>query len=218
MPGDPLDSQVIRIVRWLLSQTGRVPLRNSPRPGAEPADHPLSLGPVENYLENFGATLEQRQGSGILVVADSAVRNVIVDDLALVPIRRGCTPRGASRLMIAGLLWAFPGLTSLDELQGDLGVSKTSARRVSALRAGLSETVCRFCVVGARCRRGGLRAPHPAGHGAVVVERCRGSARSLRSQRRWRARGTRRPCACRVARAPRRSSDWSHCGDGAGSP
>ena len=31
--------------------------------------------------------------------------------------------------MIAGLLWAFPGLTSLDELQGDLGVSKTSARR-----------------------------------------------------------------------------------------
>ena len=127
----PLDSRVIRIVRWLLSQT-------EPRATAELArDLGLSqriiryrLGPVENYLENFGATLERRRGSGILVVADSAVRNVIVDDLnSRSDSPRVYAPEERSRLMIAGLLWAFPGLTSLDELQGDLGVSKTSARR-----------------------------------------------------------------------------------------
>ncbi len=127
----PLDSRVIRIVRWLLSQT-------EPRATAELArDLGLSqriiryrLGPVENYLEDFGATLERRRGSGILVVADSAVRNAIVDDLnSRSDSPRVYAPEERSRLMIAGLLWAFPGLTSLDELQGDLGVSKTSARR-----------------------------------------------------------------------------------------
>lgn len=127
----PLDSRVIRIVRWLLGQT-------EPRATAELArDLGLSqriiryrLGAVENYLVDFGATLERRRGSGILVVADTAVRNAIVDDInSRSDSPRVYAPEERSRLMIAGLLWAFPGLTSLDDLQGDLGVSKTSARR-----------------------------------------------------------------------------------------
>ena len=120
-----------RIVRWLLGQT-------KPRRTADlAADLGLSqrivryrLGAAENYLESFGATLERRRGSGIEVVADSDTRNAILDDLeSRADTPRVYAPEARSRLMIAGLLWASPELTSLDDLHTELGVSKTSARR-----------------------------------------------------------------------------------------
>ena len=127
----PLDSRVIRIVRWLLGQT-------TARPTADlAADLGLSqrivryrLGAVENYLSEFDVTLERRRGAGIVVVADEATRHAILDDLeSRDDSPRVYAPEERSRLMIAGLLWAAPGLTSLDDLHVDLGVSKTSARR-----------------------------------------------------------------------------------------
>lgn len=127
----PLDSRVIRIVRWLLAQT-------TARPTADlAADLGLSqrivryrLGAAENYLAEFGVTLERRRGAGILAVADETTRHAILDDLdSRDDTPRVYAPEERSRLMIAGLLWAAPGLTSLDDLHVELGVSKTSARR-----------------------------------------------------------------------------------------
>ena len=127
----PLDSRVIRIVRWLLDQ-------REPRRTADlAADLGLSqrivryrLNAVENYLRGWGATLEKRRGSGIEVVAEADVRAAIVDDLrSRSEAPRVYAPEERSRLLIAELLWAFPDLVSLDQLHDDLGVSKTSARR-----------------------------------------------------------------------------------------
>lgn len=127
----PLDSRVIRIVRWLLGQT------TARRTADLAADLGLSqrivryrLGPAENYLASFGATLERRRGAGIMVVADEQTRHAILDDLdSRDDTPRVYAPEERARLMIAGLLWASPGLTSLDDLHVELGVSKTSARR-----------------------------------------------------------------------------------------
>lgn len=127
----PLDSRVIRIVRWLLGQT------SARRTADLAADLGLSqrivryrLGAVENYLADFDATLERRRGAGIVVIADDETRHAILDDLeSRDDTPRVYAPEERSRLMIAGLLWASPGLTSLDDLHVDLGVSKTSARR-----------------------------------------------------------------------------------------
>ncbi|MEM8705493.1 MAG: PRD domain-containing protein, partial [Actinomycetota bacterium] len=127
----PLDSRVIRIVRWLLDQP-------EPRSTADlAADLGLSqrivryrLGAAENYLRSWGAELEKRRGSGLLVVAEPDVRASILDDLrSRSEAPRVYAPEERSRLLIADLLWAFPGLVSLEELHNELGVSKTSARR-----------------------------------------------------------------------------------------
>lgn len=127
----PLDSRVIRIVRWLLDQP-------DPRSTADLAsDLGLSqrivryrLGAAENYLKSWGAALEKRRGSGLLVVAEPDTRAAILDDLrSRSEAPRVYAPEERSRLLIADLLWAFPGLVSLEDLHNDLGVSKTSARR-----------------------------------------------------------------------------------------
>ena len=127
----PLDSRIIRIVRWLLDQA-------EPRRTADlAADLGLSqrivryrLNAVENYLRGWGAVLEKRRGSGIVIVAEPDIRAAIVDDLrSRSEAPRVYAPEERARLLIADLLWAFPDLVSLDQLHDDLGVSKTSARR-----------------------------------------------------------------------------------------
>ena len=127
----PLDSRVIRIVRWLLDQA-------EPRRTADlAADLGLSqrtvryrLASVENYLRTWGAVLEKRRGSGLLVVAPPDIRADILDDLqGRSEAPKVYAPEERSRLLTAELLWSFPELVSLDDLHDELGVSKTSARR-----------------------------------------------------------------------------------------
>ena len=127
----PLDSRIIRIVRWLLDQA-------EPRRTADlAADLGLSqrivryrLASVENYLRTWGAVLEKRRGSGLLVVAPPDIRAAILDDLrGRSEAPKVYAPEERARLLTAELLWSFPELVSLDDLHDDLGVSKTSARR-----------------------------------------------------------------------------------------
>lgn len=127
----PLDSRVIRIIRWLLDQS-------EPRRTADLADDlglsqrivRYRLAPAENYLRGWGATLERRRGSGLLLVVDDDTREAIRDDLvASSEAPRVYSPEERSRLLLVALLWAAPGLASLDDIHEELGVSKTSARR-----------------------------------------------------------------------------------------
>ncbi len=126
-----LDSRVIRITRWLLDQS-------RPRSTADLAmDLGLServvryrLGVAENYLESMGASLSRLRGSGLLVNADDALRQAIGVDLSE---RSGAplvySPEERERQLLASLLWAAPEIVSLDRLNEELHVSKTSARR-----------------------------------------------------------------------------------------
>lgn len=127
----PLDSRVARIVRWLISQ-------DEPRSTSDLAvDLVLSeravryrLAAAENYLESFGATLVRQRGTGLFVEVSSEARQTILDDLG----ERSTAPRvyapdEREHLLLDSLLWNHPGTTALDQLNEDLEVSKTSARR-----------------------------------------------------------------------------------------
>jgi len=127
----PLDSRVIRIVRWLIVQDG-------PRSTSQlAADLGLServiryrLSLVERYLESHGAELVRQRGSGLVVIADDGVRDAIRNDLAVRSTEpRVYTPAERRYVLLDGLLWSWPETVSLDRLHEELEVSKTSARR-----------------------------------------------------------------------------------------
>lgn len=127
----PLDSRVARIVRWLIAQS-------EPRSTSElAADLVLServvryrLSAVQNYLKSHDVELIRQRGTGLSVVADDATRAAIAADLE----SRSAAPRvnapgEREHLLLDALLWNHPATISLDRLNEDLEVSKTSARR-----------------------------------------------------------------------------------------
>ena len=127
----PLDSRVIRIVRWLIAQDG-------PQSTSQlAADLGLServiryrLSLVERYVESHGAELVRQRGSGLVVIADDGVRDAIRNDLAVRSTEpRVYTPAERRYVLLDGLLWSWPETVSLDRLHEELEVSKTSARR-----------------------------------------------------------------------------------------
>lgn len=127
----PLDSRVIRIVRWLLSQ-------DVARSTAElAADLGLServvryrLAAAENFLRSHGAELSRRRGLGLEVEADATLREQILIDISgRSEEPRVYAPDEREHLLLDALLWSYPNTISLDRLNEDLEVSKTSARR-----------------------------------------------------------------------------------------
>ncbi len=127
----PLDSRVVRIIRWLLSQT-------EARSTADLAtDLVLSeravryrLSAVQNFLQSHGAELHRQRGTGLSVVADEAARVAIMaelDERTTAP--RVYAPDEREHLLLDALLWSYPETISLDRLNEELEVSKTSARR-----------------------------------------------------------------------------------------
>lgn len=127
----PLDSRVIRIVRWLLDQ-------DRPRSTSDLA-HDLGLSErvvryrldsAANYLRSLDADLSRQRGSGLLVDISDKKRAQILQDLADRSTEpRVYAPEERERLLLDLLLWSYPNTVSLDRLNEDLEVSKTSARR-----------------------------------------------------------------------------------------
>lgn len=126
-----LDSRVVRIARWLLSQ-------DEPRSTADlAADLRLSqrvvryrLGVVEQFFASEGAHLRRQRGTGLLVEATDEVRSRLQVELeAKSTAPRVNTPEERQHLLRAALLWAAPDTVSLDVLRDELQVSKASARR-----------------------------------------------------------------------------------------
>ena len=127
----PLDSRVVRILRWLLAQT-------EPRSTAELAnDLVLSeravryrLSAVQNFLHSHGGELHRQRGTGLSISLDDEARAVIMTDLdARTTAPRVYAPEEREHLLLDALLWNHPGTISLDRLNEELEVSKTSARR-----------------------------------------------------------------------------------------
>ncbi|NNF53529.1 MAG: transcription antiterminator [Acidimicrobiales bacterium] len=119
------------MTRWLIDQ-------DRPRSTAEMAsDLGLServiryrLATAEKFLEAEGASLTRRRGLGLVVTADDDTRQRIRENLAdRMEAPRVYTPAEREYLLVAALLWAAPKIVSLDELNLQLEVSKTSARR-----------------------------------------------------------------------------------------
>ncbi len=127
----PLDTRVIRITRWLLSQDeARSTSHLAHDLGLSERVVRYRLSAAENYLRSHGAELRRQRGSGLSVVADAATRQRILDDLAdrdLAP--RVYAPEEREHLLLDLLLWSWPDTISLDRLNDELEVSKTSARR-----------------------------------------------------------------------------------------
>ncbi len=127
----PLDSRVVRIVRWLLSQT-------EARSTADLAtDLVLSeravryrLSAVQNFLQTHGAELHRQRGSGLSITADADARAAILAELEeRTAAPRVYAPEEREHLLLDALLWSHPSTISLDRLNEQLEVSKTSARR-----------------------------------------------------------------------------------------
>ncbi len=126
-----LDTRVIRMARWLIDQ-------EKPRSTAEMAnDLGLServiryrLATAEKFLEAEGASLTRQRGLGLVVAADAETRERIRSNLAeRMEAPRVYTPGEREHLLLAALLWSAPDVISLDQLNIELEVSKTSARR-----------------------------------------------------------------------------------------
>lgn len=127
----PLDSRVVRIVRWLLEQ-------DSARSTSELAAALVlseravryRLSAAQNFLLSHGAELIRQRGSGLSIIADDEAREAIIADLdARTSAPRVYAPDERVYLLLDTLLWAYPDTISLDELHDKLEVSKTSARR-----------------------------------------------------------------------------------------
>jgi len=127
----PLDSRVIRILRWLLAQDR---VRST---ASLAADLGLSqrvvryrLGSVENYLADWGLVLERRRGAGLRVETDAETRAAVIADLeSQAEVPRVYSPQERSRLLLAALIWEAPSMTSLEDIHLEIEVSKASARR-----------------------------------------------------------------------------------------
>lgn len=127
----PLDSRVIRILRWLIDQDR---MRST---ASLAADLGLSqrvvryrLTSVESYLADWGLVLGRRRGAGLRVEAAAEIRAAIIADLeSQAQVPRVYSPHERSRLLLAALLWAAPSMTSLEDIHLEIEVSKASARR-----------------------------------------------------------------------------------------
>ena len=127
----PLDSRVVRIVRWLLDQ-------DDARSTSELAAALVlseravryRLSAVQNFLSSHGGELLRQRGTGLSIIADDDARAAIVEDLdARTSAPRVYAPDERVHLLLDTLLWNYPDTVSLDRLHDDLEVSKTSARR-----------------------------------------------------------------------------------------
>lgn len=127
----PLDSRVVRIVRWLLDQ-------DEARSTSELAAALVlseravryRLSAVQNFLASHGGELIRQRGTGLSIVAEDDARDAIIADLdARTSAPRVYAPDERVHLLLDTLLWAYPETISLDRLHDDLEVSKTSARR-----------------------------------------------------------------------------------------
>ena len=127
----PLDSRVIRILRWLLDQDrARSTADLASDLGLSQRVVRYRLPTVENYLRAWEVTLTSQRGTGLLLEASPEVRQAIVDDLvSRSEAPRVYAPEERITLLLAALLWAAPAITSLEEIHIEFEVSKTSARR-----------------------------------------------------------------------------------------
>ena len=127
----PLDSRVVRILRWLLNQDG-------PRSTSDLAsDLGLServiryrLSAVQNFFHSHGASLERQRGTGLRVKATKAQRLALVADLdSRVSAPSVYAPEERQHLLLDSFLWRHPEALPVERLNEELEVSKTSARR-----------------------------------------------------------------------------------------
>ncbi len=127
----PLDSRVVRIVRWLLAQ-------DAPASTAQLAtDLVLTeravryrLSAVENFLLSHGVSLQRQRGAGLSIVGDDGARAQIAADLdAQTAAPRVYAPGEREHLLLDALLWNHPNTLSLEQVNEELEVSTTSARR-----------------------------------------------------------------------------------------
>ncbi len=88
------------------------------------------LDSAANYLRSHGADLHRQRGSGLSVEVSPEKRAAILADLTdRSKEPRVYAPEERERLLLDLLLWSYPETVSLDRLNVDLEVSKTSARR-----------------------------------------------------------------------------------------
>ncbi len=127
----PLDSRVVRIVRWLLEQDDA--RSTSELAGALVLSERAvryRLSAVQNFLASHGGELIRQRGTGLSIVADEDARGAILADLdARTSAPRVYAPDERVHLLLDTLLWTYPDTISLERLHDDLEVSKTSARR-----------------------------------------------------------------------------------------
>lgn len=126
-----LDTRQIRIVRWLLDQSG-------PRRTADLAsDLGLSqrvvryrLSGVSDYLERNGLELITKPGIGMWIEGPGEASDMVRTELASrTDARRLYAQDERMDVLRAALLFDAPDVMSLDKLQWMLEVSKTSTRR-----------------------------------------------------------------------------------------
>ncbi len=160
-----LDSRVIRIVRWLVDQSGvRSTADLAADLGLSERAVRYRLATAENYLREWGAELHRHRGAGLFVEASDEIRAEIVSDLTgRSEAPRVYAPEERNHMLIAALLWAAPEITSLDRIHEELEVSKTSARRDLQMCEPWLE-------------RNGLPLVRKAGQGIMVI----GSERRIR--------------------------------------
>lgn len=127
----PLDSRVVRIVRWLMAQTearSTADLANDLVLSERAIRYRLSA--VQNFLQSHGAELVRQRGTGLSIQADDDTRAAIATDLdARTTAPRVYAQDEREHLLLEALLWSHPDTVSLDRLNEELEVSKTSARR-----------------------------------------------------------------------------------------
>ena len=127
----PLDSRVIRIVRCLLNQDRPVSTAAIARElGLSTRVVRYRLPMVENYLSEFGVSLERQPGSGIWLSGDERALGLAAADLDdQSGANQSASPRDRARIVLALLLWSAPTIVSLDWIAEELHISKGSARR-----------------------------------------------------------------------------------------
>ena len=127
----PLDSRVIRIVRCLLNQDRPVSTAAIARElGLSTRVVRYRLPMVENYLSEFGVSLERQPGSGIWLSGDERALGLAAADLDdQSGANQSASPKDRARIVLALLLWSAPTIVSLDWIAEELHISKGSARR-----------------------------------------------------------------------------------------
>ena len=85
---------------------------------------------VENYLSEFGVSLERQPGSGIWLSGDERALGLAAADLDdQSGANQSASPKDRARIVLALLLWSAPTIVSLDWIAEELHISKGSARR-----------------------------------------------------------------------------------------
>jgi len=131
MSSPHLDNRIIRIVCWLLDQSGaRSTAGLAADLGLSQRAVRYRLDAADRFLRSRGLSLVRRRGAGVWISASADEKAALRSELANVL----AAPRVYARderdhVVLAELLWSSPGPTSLDRLHATLEVSKASARR-----------------------------------------------------------------------------------------